>query len=259
MEIKNDLQAKLQSWAQDAVTTFNEVSIKTGTQYIQQSPLNCINKRIETMVVGINPGSAQPGITTLSAEEFLAGNTCWNNRFENEAEGSEVSKEWTKFFGNAHYFICGDKNRHIKGFDDDSKTVWTNLTPFATVKANQLKGIHYETSLPLLLQLIRILSPKRIVLLGSDAFNRITNYSKANVQREKVVRDKQGKMTLEIGTIDGIPAIQLPHPSNNWGCHNLIAPIFVRMWEIVLNEKLSLRECAAKMRSQLTRLEPAED
>lgn len=254
-----DLQAELQRWAADAVRTFNGVSAVTNTQYIQQSPLNCICNQIETMVIGINPGSAQPGITNISGDEFLGGNPCWNNRFENDTEGSAVSKEWAKFFGNAHYFICGDKNRHINGFDDDAKTVWTNLTPFATVKANQLKDVHYEASLPFLLKLIGILGPKRIVLLGSDAFNCIAKYTKADVQRKKVVRDKQGKIVLEIGTIDGVPAIQLPHPSGNWKFHGLFVPVFVKMWEIVLNEKLSLKESAAKMRSQLTRLESVEN
>lgn len=93
MEFKGNIKKELFDWAKEAVSTFNEVSAKTDTQYIQQSPLNCLNKRIETMVIGINPGSAQPGITTLSVEEFLAGNPFWNNRFDNEAEGSEVSKE----------------------------------------------------------------------------------------------------------------------------------------------------------------------
>lgn len=237
MEFKNDLKTELQRWAQDAVSTFNDVSAKTDTQYIQQSPLNCISKPIETMVIGINPGSARSGITTLSDVEFLAGNPCWNSRFEADTEGSDVSKEWARFFGNAHYFICGDKNRHVNSFDDDTKTVWTNLTPFATVKAGQLKDVHYKASLPLLLRLIGILSPKRIVLLGSDDFNYIAKYTKADVQREKVVRDKHGKMTLEIGAINGIPAIQLPHPSGNWKFHGLFVPVFVKMWEIVLNEK----------------------
>lgn len=257
---KKDIRTELQFWAQDAVRMFNEVSERTDMQYIQQSPFDCISEPVETMVIGINPGSARPGVTTLSALEFLAGNPCWNSRFEDDAEGSEVSKEWMKFFGNAHYFICGDKSRHINGFDDDAKTVWTNLTPFATVKAEQLKGGHYETSLPSLIKLIGILSPQRIVLLGTDAFSNIAKYSEADVRREKVVRDKQGKTTLEIGTINGIPAIQLPHPSSrDWKFHGLFVPVFVKMWEIVLNEKLPLKECAAKMRSQLTRLEPVED
>ncbi len=259
MDLKNNIQKELLDWAKEAVRIFNGVSADTNTRYIQQSPLDCISKRIETMVIGINPGSAQPGVTAITPEEFLAGNPCWNHRFENYAEGSEVSDRWAKFFGNAHYFICGDKSCHINGFDDDAKTVWTNLTPFATVNAQQLKKVHYEVSLPFLIRLIEILSPQRIVLLGSDAFDCMTKYAEADVQREKVVRDRQGKMTLEIGAIAGTPAIQLPHPSNNWGCHNLIAPIFVKMWEIVLNEKLSLKDCAAKMRSQLTRLEPVEN
>lgn len=255
----NNLKTELQQWALNAVNVLNEVSAKTNTQYIQQSPLDSISKPIETMVIGINPGSAQPGVTNLTPEEFLAGNPSWNSRFENEAEGSEVSKEWAKFFGNAHYFICGDKSRHTNDFDDDAKTVWTNFAPFATVKASQLKDVHYEASLPLLLLLVGILSPKRIVLLGSDAFNHMAKYATTDVQREKVVRDKYGKMTLEIGTIAGIPAIQLPHPSRNWKFHGLFVPVFVKMWQICLNEKLSLEESAAKMRSQLTRLEPVEN
>lgn len=131
MEEKISIKEALNDWAMKAVEEFNPLT-REGIGYYQQSPLNNINKPIETLVCGINPGSESSG-RELTAEIFLKGNEDWINRFVSEEENAFVSKKWAKYFGDAHYFICNDKVRHNDGFDDDTKTVWTNLTPFATL------------------------------------------------------------------------------------------------------------------------------
>ena len=79
------------------------------------------------------------------------------------------------------------------------------------------------------------------------------------MSEKKILKDNLEDGILEIGEINGIPAIQLPHPSIMWGFHNIFVPLFAEMWRICLNEELPLDELSIKMRKQLTRLVPIED
>lgn len=254
--MKASTKEQLREWARKAVEVLNEVSASTRTQYYLQSPLSNITAPVNTVVIGINPGSAQRGVSTLSAEEFLAGNSCWPDRFESNQEGATISIEWAKYFGGAHLFICGDESRHVSGFDDDTITVWTNLTPFATCNEKLLNDLHFQHSVPRIIELLDILKPKQIVLLSMEAFDRLEDFSNAEVQRQKIVRDTISGRILEIGAINAIPAIQLPHPSGNWGFHGLVIPVFFKMWQLYRQQTRTLEECAVRMRTQLCRLTP---
>lgn len=262
-----NIQKELQQWAENAVEEFNKLSQKSkkenkgkdkhGIGYYQQSPLNVISKPVETLVCGINPGSGSSAVN-MTASEFLEGNKDWKNRFVSEEENAAITKEWAKYFGGVHYFVCGDHFRHNGGFDDDTKTVWTNLTPFATPDTGGLGKEIYQKSIPYTLELISVLRPKRIILLGFDSFNKIIKYGgikKDEIIAIPVVRDKSENGILEIGSIYGIPTIQLPHPSRNWGFHKLFLPLFVKMWETIVKERRNLDETAKKIKIQLTRLE----
>lgn len=260
MEEKISIKEALNDWAMKAVEEFNPLT-REGIGYYQQSPLNNINKPIETLVCGINPGSGSSG-RELTAEIFLKGNEDWINRFVSEEENAHVSKKWAKYFGNAHYFICNDKFRHNDGFDNDTKTVWTNLTPFATPDTSGLSKKLYEESIPHTLRLIKILKPRRIILLGFDSFEKILKYhgvENTEVIAIPIVKDRMEDGILKVGTIDGIPTIQLPHPSRGWKFHNYFVPLFVRMWDQIVNERRPLIETAEKIKNNLTRLVAIDD
>jgi len=245
MPEERNIQEQLRIWADEAIATFNPLSESTNTLYYQQSPLNEINEPIDTLIIGINPGSSGSG-SKKTAEEFLRGNSEWKNRFD----GSHVSKKWHKFFGEAHYFICQDYICHSNGFDDDKKTVWTNLTPFATAKAASLKNEHYAKSLPFIARLIEILCPQRIILLGSGAFNLLENYAK--VEHIPLVRDNYSNMTMEVGRINGTSSIQVPHPSRDWGFPKFFIPIFVAMHRRFDVNGKSLAEISKIMRNEIS-------
>ncbi len=258
MTNKKSVREQLSDWARDAIKDLNPLALKTGIGYYQQSPLNGINNPIETLVCGINPGSGSSG-RELSAETFLNGNDDWTSRFISEDDNAYVSKKWAKYFGDAHYFICNDKVRHRDGFDNDTKTVWTNLTPFATPDSNGLTKELYTASIPYTLKLFQILKPKRIILLGFDSFDKIMKYHgdvNIKVIAIPIVKDRLEKGLLIVGTIDGIPTIQLPHPSRSWNFHRFFVPLFVQMWDQIVKERRPLIETAEKIKNNLTRLEP---
>lgn len=245
-----DITNQLLEWAKDATTVYNKISaLEPNTKYYQQSPLNIISSPIENLIIGINPGSYSPGISELSPEQFLAGNPFWGNRFDNLIEGSKVSSSWRRFFGNVHYFICQDFEYHPEGFDNDSKTVWTNITPFATKSENHLKDAHYTDAIPLTARLIRILQPKRIYLLGKNIRSLLQNDCK--ISHVQILQENRFGRKIEIGTIDSKPYIQLPHPSGNWGFSHFFIPTIVSIWRQVTINNNSLNETASRIKDEI--------
>lgn len=242
----------LYNWAKEAINEFNSVSKATTTQYYLQSPLDQITEPIDTLILGINPGSTEPGVTEMkSPEEFLKGNIDWDNRFKD----GYVSSNWAKYFGNGHFMLCGDQERRNGSLDEDTKTVWSNLTPFATTKASKLSKDHLEKGIPVGVQMIKILKPKRIILFTTDGFNRLEQYAK--VERLPIVKDLTTNRVIEIGTIEGIPTIQLPHPSGNWGFPKFFLPMIVQLHRLHAVDETNgiLEDAANKIKYQLKRVD----
>ena len=249
------IQESLHDWAEEAVMVFNPLSEQTSTQYYLQSPLDQITNTIDTLVLGINPGSnGNPSI--LSPEQFLEGNRTWGKRFPNKEEGAHVSPEWAKYFGNGHFMLCGDQKRHNDDIDDNNKTVWANLTPFATPDASKLSNDHLISGITITVELIQILKPKRIILLTTEGFNYLEKYANPNIKRYPLVKDVTTNKIVEIGTIEGIPTIQLPHPSGNWGFPKHFLPMIVQLHKLhAVDEKIKpLEEAVTKIKNQLRRI-----
>lgn len=248
-ESHSDLEFELFLWAKEAVRIFNQVSEETETQYYQQSPLSNVKEHVDSMIIGINPGSNSPGISKLTPEQFLGGNYYWKNRFESMEEGSPVSKDWKDFFGNVHYFICQDYKCHPIRFDQDSKNVWTNITPFATKSKNFLKNKQYREALPLLNQLINILKPKSIYLLGTKVSDLMGE--NCDIYSMPLLRDKQSGCIIEIGTCNGSQYIQLPHPSRNWGFNHFFIPTVVSIWKQLMEKNYNLNHTADTIKHEV--------
>lgn len=250
------IQESLLKWAEDAIKIFNPLSELTSTQYYLQSPLNKVVKTVDTLVLGINPGSSGEQ-SILSAEQFLKGNVDWEYRFSHTEEGAHVSSKWAKYFGNGHFMICGDQERHNNGLDDDKKTVWSNLTPFATSDASKLSKDHLINGIPIMVNLIKILQPKRIILLTTDGFKHLEKYATTKIERLPLVKDVTTNKIIEIGTIAGIPTIQLPHPSGNWGFPKHFLPMIVQLHKLhAVDDKIKpLEETTTKIKNQLRRIE----
>lgn len=248
-KLNPDLESELVLWAEKAVKILNQVSENTDTLYYQQSPLSKIKEPVDSLIIGINPGSYSPGVSKLTPEQFLEGNLYWENRFERMEEGSMVTKDWKDFFGNAHYFICQDYKCHSLGFDRDSKNVWTNLTPFATKSKNYLKNIQYKESIPFLVKLIDILKPKQIYFLGTRISDLLGRY--AEINSIQLIQDTQQGGIIEIGTCNHYPYIQLPHPSRKWGFNHFFIPSVVSIWQQLVEKNYTLNQTAETIKHEI--------
>lgn len=223
------MNKELERWAEQCTRRFNSLSAKYNKIYYAQSPLTNLSDTIELMVVGINPAAGEnggTGITNLNAAEFLNGNPSWNIRFSTDGK---IDKDWSKFLGNAHSLLGYCNNMRCDTIDDDTKNVWTNLSPFASHKgSNDLPQELMTAGIKALLELIFILRPRKIVLLGTNAFN-VLDRCKTNLPAEMEIEHLPiiDNIRLEIGRICTIPTVQICHPTGQWPISNRFTSIFL--------------------------------
>ncbi|MCD8303768.1 MAG: uracil-DNA glycosylase family protein [Prevotellaceae bacterium] len=221
---------ELEEWGQKWVPTFNELSEKYNTVYYTQSPLDHIEDDVEVMLIGINPGGNGAGVTYVTPEEFLKGNPAWKERFK---DGRNV---W-RYTNGVRFYLGYDSRRHDDTIDDDSRVVWTNLSPFASENGfSELKPELRDAGIESTAELISVLRPQQIILHSANAFNLLDKYSgySAELQLEHIkVFDN---LPLEIGRISfqtetgqtvTIPTYQVKHPSGKWPVSHCFTSIFL--------------------------------
>lgn len=219
-----NIQEELRKWANEYVPKFNDLSKEFKTHYYTQSPLDSINDTIDLMIIGINPkGNLNNGERKLTVEEFLKGNPFWENRFN---DNGTINKEW-KYNQGARFFMGYDNFRHNDSIDNDEKTVWTNLSPFESKSgSSDLRKELMEEGINSTLALIKILQPKRIVLLGSKAFQimaKILGNESSAIEFSPVFSN----VKAQVGRIYNIPTVSLTHPSGQWDVSNKFNSMFV--------------------------------
>ena len=244
------MKVKIEKWANKYVPRFNELAQKHKAQYYTQSPLNEIDSEIDTMIVGINPKGSPYAeqFTHLDTKEFLSGNECWEKRFEDK---------W-KFVLGARWFMGYDNRPSSDSIDNDKKTVWFNLTPFASEKG--FSDLHSElinAGLESFFELTRILKPQRIILLTTQGFKQLTNKKVDEHLRDRVESIQVlTKPNIRIGLINGIHAINLPHPSGRWPISNRFAALFILLHNLSYKDangiiRTNLKEVCNIMRDEI--------
>lgn len=220
-----NIKENLNTWAQKHVAIFNKI---TDRGFYTQSPLcKVIYPNIEQMVIGINPaGETISRKKDITPEEYLKGNNYWDNRFNTDGT---INKEWLKYLGGTRFFLGYPPYRSTDSIDDDSKTVWTNLSPFFSPKGSadlskELMTVGIESTL----ELITILMPKRILLLGVNAFFSLNRYSD-KVEYEKLFSNQK----ISIGRIAGIPSICVPHPSGQWDLNHYFDSLVIHLHRLI--------------------------
>ncbi|MDE5575217.1 MAG: hypothetical protein K2I87_05840 [Bacteroidales bacterium] len=235
------MKKELREWAEKYVPKFNELAQKYNTSYYTQSPLDKVETSPELMVIGINPaGTFGGGAEVKDADTFLKGNPCWSQRFTTEGR---MAADWDKFLWNARFFLGFGERYAVNPIDDDTKTVWTNLTPFPSPKGSKdLKNEVLTMGIESTLELITVLKPKRIVFMGVGDFKALENCCQNMghaIEHLRIV----DSYSLEIGSLDNIPFVVIPHPcSSKWPLSNKFTSAFV------LAHKLSAIEEKGKMR-----------
>lgn len=208
-------------WADKYVPKFNELSVQYKTPYYTQSPLKDIDQAVDLMVIGINPkGDLGSGAQEKSVEEYTQGNPFWGKRFNTEGKICWNFNQRTRFF------LGYDDFYHPESIDNDKKIVWTNLSPFESENGNNdLNKELMQEGLKSTLELIDILQPKRIVLLGINAFEQIKKAKGNNGSIEyTTVFDN---IKSKVGRINQIPTVCVPHPSGQWEVSNKFISIFI--------------------------------
>lgn len=256
------MNKELKEWAekytkQFSELSFNKLSAKHNKVYYTQSPLIDLTDTVDLMIVGINPAADKDGgngVSNLTAVEFLKGNPAWNNRFSDD--GKIV---WSKFIGNTHSLLGYRNDIRCDTIDDDAKTVWTNLTPFASHKgSNDLPKELMTAGIAALLELIGILKPRKIVLLGTKAFGLLDRYCKTNPQTNMAIEHLPiiDKIQFEIGRIGTIPTVQIVHPAGQWPISNKFTSIIFCLYNQceIIQEGVpvyTLQEVQANMQKEI--------
>ena len=213
------LQKEITDWAKKYVPQFNKLAKETGYCFYTQSPLKEIKSDVDWMIIGINPGrrgKISKYSKYISADDFLKGNPTWKERF---LENGLPHKDWGRYLNGVHTFLGYERNKHPESIDNDSKTIWTNLTPFATEHANQLKnkelmGIGLKSTA----KLIKIIKPKRILLLGVKAFSHLAQaIEPSDLEYENAFHNR---ISFSIGRIYNIPAYCVVNTSGRWPTTN---------------------------------------
>lgn len=237
---------KLNEWANKYVPKFNELNVNFYTQ----SPLDKATD-VDIMVIGINPkGDTIKGYPPLTAEEYLKGNKTWDNRFNPDGT---ISKGWSKYLHNARFFLgCNSEKKTDLPIDDDRRTVWTNLVPIPSQNGfNGLTNEMRQIGVLSTLELIDILKPKRIIFFSVKAFDLLKKYAPEPDKIEHI--NVIDKMPLEIGYVNGIPAVSVKHPSQRWVVSNTFIPVFIFLHKLICERGAhhNLNQDRDKMRQEI--------
>lgn len=249
-----NLQKQITAWAEKYVPKFNELSKKYETSYYTQSPLSVVCDSVELMVVGINPkgDSIYPKGKELTYEEFLNGNPCWKGRFQ---EDGSIHPAWGKdsrFLPDARFFLGYGKNYSSDDIDSDKKTIWTNLSPFVSPQGSKdLPKELVQAGVISTIDLIKIVKPQRIVLLGKGALEMI----KSSMEDTKNISYMQvfENVNYLIGHVYEIPTVNVCHPSSrNWSVSNGFTSVFVFLHKLATDKfKSNLKNVADYMRKEM--------
>lgn len=224
---KQDL---LKEWSELWIPHFNELSLKYNTPYYTQSPLNVIETDIEMMVVGINPKGTGKCTSTHTANGYLEGNkSWWSKRFDKGLKDS-------RFLANGRLFLgCGSKCPDSQ-IDDDKKVVWTNLSPFESSKGvSNLKKELLAEGIKSTIELIKILQPKRIVFMETNAFDTL----RMHMGEPDAIQSVQvfDNLKWEVGICFGIPAVNVLHPSaTDWLVSKYFISVFLFLHNLIIHE-----------------------
>ena len=191
---KEEQQRKLKEWSTETVRFYldqvEQVGEGNATAFYNQSDLSRVNK-CDLMIIGINPGCgglfSDWGLKDKISSDFLyKGNPCFNGMSDEDiiyemTEKYDKDKRrngwdlWHKIHKILNY---AGKGYLVENLD---KFVLSNMVFFGTAHQRQIpKEIDQEFCAKQTLELIDILKPKVVLLLGDqarDLFKKVANIS----------------------------------------------------------------------------------
>ncbi len=247
--METDKQQQLMAWSGKWIPLFNELSKTYNTPYYTQSPLDKVDGDVDVMFVGVNPGGIGRGVSYYTPAQFLAGNPHWEERF------IEDKNVW-KFTNGARFFMGYDARRHPHTIDNDSRVVWSNLSPFVSKRGfTDLHATLRDEGIKSAVDLINRLQPKRILFLGGNAFQLLDQYADDSIREHIQHVRVYDNLPLEIGRVYDRPAYYVCHPSGQWPVSNSFTSVFIflrDLYDVYENGKPlhSLFELRERMRKE---------
>lgn len=213
------VKEQLEEWASGTARAYAQIARsgnpKENVAFYTQSDLSACVGNPKTLILGINPGSAGPYVSTSSGRgqidkpfweldgkdmdgcHLLKGNPSWCEK--------EAWPYWKRLCG---YFKYAGENPLFHAEDCD--VVVSNATFFATKEAVKLSSGILKRTFPYTLELIDILKPQMILLeSGLKHFPLLKS-----LRLDKLsVEYSQLPCAIQVGSINGIPCYGVPHPS----------------------------------------------
>jgi hypothetical protein len=255
MIMNKTLREQLDDWAVTYVPLFCKLSETYANNFYTQSPLLKLKNSPRLMIIGKNPYGGKEGERSKTPSDFLSGNPCWKRRFdENRRVSKEKGNDWSNYFERTRYFLGCSSPYEDPYIDDDEQVVWTNLTPFTSMEFRDLpKELASDDIYKSTLELITIIKPQKILLLGYGAFGLLesacTEDARFSVEHVKVLDN--ANWPLEVGYINDIPAVCVNHPSRQWPIRNAFVPIFIFLHSIAIQKCTKLDGVRKYMRDEL--------
>ncbi|MBS1550346.1 MAG: hypothetical protein JSS94_10855 [Bacteroidetes bacterium] len=217
------MNTELKNWAKEVVLKCNPIAKDYKLDYYAfQKPCNL---DYETLILALNPyqnctfpiqKTNEDVNITMTAEKLLSGNCAWDDY-------KTKGKIYTQLF-------------KMKFIDD--LQLQFNYMNYVYFSSRQFKDVNRLKEVDLLsicrdftLKFLKILQPKRIILLGTDS-----GIDQFDTEQE-VLLEKDGKRLIIKGKINGVELYAIPHPS--WLSDDALAAIDINLREIFSGQKQS--------------------
>ena len=181
-----NIKEKLNDWAKETVEVYKKQSTEIG--FYTQTPLSIFLKdniqNPDLLILGINPGSGG-GIRRNTGTELLKGNPCFEGmdsdriikNMSEEKDNNKNRKGWALWHRVNNMLKFSNNEDHKKILRNLDRFVLSNMIFFGTEKENQIPNIKREECAKQTIELISILQPKVVLLLGSQSrklFDRVS-------------------------------------------------------------------------------------
>ena len=181
-----NIQEELIDWAEKTVEVYKKQTTEIG--FYTQTPLSIFLKdniqKPDLLILGINPGSGG-GIKRNTGAELLKGNPCFEGmdsegiikNMSGDKDNNKNRKGWALWHRLNNMLNFSNNEDHKKILRNLDRFVLSNMIFFGTEKENQIPNIKREECAKQTIELISILQPKVVLLLGSQSrklFDRVS-------------------------------------------------------------------------------------